>query len=924
MNVFIVIRYNFIGIIQNWGEILFIFASFTSFMQYEIKTQSLRSNWVLKHLEKGLSLGGCEIPATVFEILLQHSIIEDPFYGTNEHKVQWVYESDWIYELEFDLDADSGIVADPSIPTILRFYGVDTIGEMFLNGTSLGTAADMFRGYDFYVQSVLKPRGNILKVHFSSPTRVAREEIKRNKIKLSNGMGLPGIPYLRKAQYSFGWDWGPKLPDIGIWKPVELIQGQTVKMDWFYAKQAFHYNKTPESFKSGDNLKSLIVESVDLRCELELLELSNSDNISLSISISDPETKAIVFDTTIENIAKFKEIERQEKLQNRFIVDWMVSLRNPKLWWIHELGTPFLYEITMELRKDGSTIDKKTETLGIREIKLIRTTDKWGETFYFRLNGIPVFAKGANWIPIDNFIPRGEKLGLYEKNLNYAKAANMNCIRVWGGGIYESDRFYTLCDRLGMLVWQDFPFACAVYPPEADFHERVEQEAIYNIKRIRNHPSLALWVGNNEMEWMFTIYSRMIINPFTRRKFKKGYINMFEKMFPALIKMLDPNHHYWPASPSNGGFLKGKTGILASNDPSRGDSHYWMVWHGGKPFTAYRGFNSRFMSEFGFESFPSMKTLKTFCPTDQFDFYSEIMENHQKNQAGNGKIMAYMKKRFSIPNSFEKQVIVSQITHAEAMEYGVEHWRRKRQDFECMGALYWQLNDCWPVASWASLDYYCRWKALHYYAKRFYTPIFPSVIESEKHMELWCTNDLSTPFSGIFKWWIYRSNGKLLKSGEDPVNIESCASKRIRDMDLSDIITNDHDQQNTIIFFKLYQNNAPDFPKTPDKSSEAIATGMRLFGEPKNFTLENPNLSLTIQQTEKPEELILSIKSEKIALYVHVESEIMDFIAEDNYFSLMPEEEKRLKVKLVESKNQTIDTIPINSIFIRSLFDLLQ
>jgi beta-mannosidase len=882
-------------------------------MQYKINNQLLCSKWTLKHTEKGLSLP-CDLPATVFEILLQHKIIEDPFYGVNEHKVQWVYESDWSYELEFDLDPN--LTADPAIPSILRFHGLDTIAEISLNGTIIGTTDDMFRAYDFDVRTLLKSKNNLLKVSFSSPTRVAREEIKRNKIKLANGMGLPGIPYLRKAQYSFGWDWGPKLPDIGIWKPVELIQGNAAKLEWFYAKQTLKYNKDPASIKSGEDLQSIIVESADLKCELEILELQSIENLSLRIQLTEPESKSAIFQSTLDEISRFKAVERQEKLPNRFIVDWDINIDKPKLWWIHELGKQHLYEIRLELLNNGSIIDAKTEKFGIREIKLIRTPDKWGETFYFRLNGIPVFAKGGNWIPIDNFIPRGEKLGLYEKNLIYAKQANMNCIRVWGGGIYESDRFYNLCDELGLLVWQDFPFACAVYPPSADFHERVEQEAIYNIKRLRNHPSLALWVGNNEMEWMFIPYSRMIFNPFTRRKFKKGYINMFEKMFPALIKMLDPNHDYWPASPSNGGFLKAKTGILASNDPSRGDSHYWMVWHGGKPFTAYRNFNSRFMSEFGFESFPSIKTLKTFCPTDQFDFYSEIMENHQKNRAGNGKIMAYMKKRFSIPKSFEKQVVVSQITHAEAMEYGVEHWRRKRQDYECMGSLYWQLNDCWPVASWASLDYYCRWKALHYYAKRFYTPVFASVIESEKHVELWATNDLITPFSGIFKWQIYRSSGELLFSGEEPVELNGCSSKQIKDMDLSNIIATEQEQQNTIIFFELYQPNTT-------KSRDPISSGMRLFGEPKNFVLQDPHIQYTIKPTSNQYEFEIEITATSIALYVHLESDIADFIAEDNYFALKPNERKAIKVKFVDLKSPpTKETIL--SIYVHSLFDLLQ
>lgn len=725
-------------------------------------------------------------------------------------------------------------------------------------------------------------------------------------------MGLPGIPYLRKAQYSFGWDWGPKLPDTGIWKPVEIIQGPA-KIDFFYAKQTLTYNKDPSTIKNESDLPSISVTSVKLNCEAEILELTDATGLSLAVKMKDPSNNMVIFETIIDNISKFKEVDREGKVKGKFVVEWAIEIKDPKLWWIYELGTPFLYEIQMELQRNGKTVDRKNDTIGIREIKLIRNPDKWGECFYFRLNGIPVFAKGANWIPIDNFIPRGDKLGLYELNLNYAKEANMNFIRIWGGGIYESDKFYSICDKLGMLVWQDFPFACAVYPPTVDFHARVEKEAIHNIKRLRNHASLALWCGNNEMEWMFTIYARMIINPFKKRKYKKGYIDMFERMFPKLISILDPNHDYWPASPSNGGFLKAKAGLVASNNPGKGDSHYWMVWHGGRPFTAYRGFNSRFMSEFGFESFPSMKTLREFCPPEQFDFFSEIMKNHQKNHAGNGKIMSYMKKRFSVPPSFEKQVIISQITHAEAMEYGVEHWRRKRKDFECMGSLYWQLNDCWPVASWASLDYYCRWKALHYYAKRFHEPIFPSVIESEKKVELWCTNDLVANFSGILKWWIYYSDGTLKLEGTENFDIKPCTSLQLKSMDLSNIIKNDKDQQNTIIFFKLYSK---------DNTNKVLGSGMRLFGQPKNFKLQDPNLNIKISPTANKDVFTIDVKADSIALYIYLESEIGDFIADDNYFSLSPNESRSISVRILDHKQKSAKEIA-DSIYARSLFDLL-
>ena len=388
-----------------------------------------------------------------------------------------------------------------------------------------------------------------------------------------------------------------------------------------------------------------------------------------------------------------------------------LSIESPQLWWIHELGEPFLYDLTVRCYCGDICVDTYTQKIGVREIKLVRDTDTWGETFYFRLNGIPVFAKGANWIPSDSFPARGKKLGLYQKLLCDAKAANMNMIRVWGGGIYEDDEFYSICDALGLLVWQDFMFACKPTPRHDDFFKAVEKDAVQNVKRLRHHPCIALWVGNNEIElaWVEWFYTWRFA-----RTYKKAYSRLFEEMLPEVVAEHDPDRSYWPSSPSSGGNFK------EPNSADRGDSHFWEVWHLNKPFSAYRAHFSRFMSEFGFESFPSIKTLRSFCPLDQLSFHSPIMENHQKNRSGNKKIIAYMKRRFLIPKEFEKQVVLSQITQAEAMEYGVEHWHRNRTNFHCMGALYWQLNDCWPVASWSSIDYYGRWKALHYFAKRFF------------------------------------------------------------------------------------------------------------------------------------------------------------------------------------------------------------
>ena len=490
-------------------------------------------------------------------------------------------------------------------------------------------------------------------------------------------------------------------------------------------------------------------------------------------------------------------------------------------------------------------------------------------------------------------------------------------VRIWGGGIYEADLFYDICDELGILVWQDFPFACAVYPYHDEFVKNVKEEAIQNIKRIRHHPSLALWCGNNEIEQLFIGLMALskIITPKKISKYKKSYKYMFEVLFPELIKQYDPKNAYWPSSPSNG-MEESKGGIFNSNSPDKGDSHYWKVWHMGAPFSSYRKFDSRFMSEYGFESFPSMKTIAAICPPEQYDFYSPIMENHQKNRSGNKKIMKYMKRRFSIPEKFEQQVVLSQITHGEAMEYGVEHWRRNRNNYHCMGSLYWQLNDCWQVASWASLDYYCRWKALHYYAKRFYNPIFPSVKESKKIVEFWLTNALRTSINGMFEWKILNSDGKMIMNGNKNTTILPCSSKKIDLADVSSINKDKGMMKKNIIFYSF----------TKDSMSYR---GFRLFDAPKYFPLKNPDISHSIETVDRTNmektSYKLTIKAKQIALYVHVESNAVDFVASDNYFALEPGESRVISLR-IENYPKSGENISeqelIKSFQVKSLFDL--
>lgn len=870
-----------------------------------VEIVSLDGRWQLINSDKSIHIN-TYVPGSVFEALIEQEIIEDPFYGLNEFNVRWVYESDWEYEIQFDLNPS--FLEYKQIK--LRLNGLDTFANVYLNDELLGSTENMFIVYEYDVKERLKEFGNTLIVKLKSPTSKARELIIKYGMNLNTGLeAIPGVPYLRKAQFSFGWDWGPKLPDIGIWKSVELIGYNDLRIKSInsYSKIKYVKNRIEIQNPEGTLLKKPISAKLLINVEIDSrLNNLSSQNYMLKVRITSPNGES--FSKKINIHENKQEIE--------------FELEKPFLWWTHDLGDPNLYELEVCIVRNG-VIDKSKQMIGLRDVQLVRNKDQWGETFYFLLNGIPIFAKGANWIPIDSFIPRGKKLGLYRMNLEGAKNANMNMIRVWGGGIYEDDYFYDLCDNMGILVWQDFPFACNIYPYFEEFIESVKNEVIQNIKRLRHHPSLALWCGNNEIEWFWNHYLKVKVNtddPDILIKLKKGYLYLFENILPNFIKNLDPMRIYWPSSPSNG-LIGQNIGKSDSNSPNYGDSHFWAVWHGGKPFSAYRKFNSRFMSEFGFESFPSLKTIKSFCPQDQLKFNSPILENHQKNSAGNKLILRYMKKRFSPSEEFENQIILSQITQAEAIEYGVEHWRRNRNEYHCMGSLYWQLNDCWPVASWSSLDYFGRWKALHYFAKRFYCPVFASVKEEKNSVEFWGTNDQIEYCNLILEWRIYDPNGKILKNGVFESLLNPCSSKMFGSVDVSDINKTKEDLQNHIIFYKF---------KESQSRNNIIFKGFRLFGTPKSFSLKDPELDYEIHQIEvaniNNRDFKVIITTKQIALYVFVESNYFDFIASDNYFSMEPNERRVITLRNI---------IPVNSekqigfeeikekIYIKSLFNLL-
>ncbi|MEX2716237.1 MAG: glycoside hydrolase family 2 protein [Candidatus Sigynarchaeota archaeon] len=872
-----------------------------------IERLPIGGTWTLVH-EDGAISAPIQVPGSVFEALIDAGTIEDPFYGENEHQMSWVYESDWHFETSIDLPEQ--FLQHDRI--ILRCRGIDTFSEIRINDILVGTTANMHVCYDFNVKEHLKAGKNFVKITIQSPTKAARAEKKKHGINLRTLFAIPGAPYIRKAQFSFGWDWGPKLPDMSIWQPVELVALDGIAIDSVFPVQSFTFSKDPLAIADPASIPTITVEQVAIKVNVELAitgTMNAGHDFTIKAELRSPDGRSFEATAPVDG--------------PRLSLDFKIP--KPALWWTHDLGKPALHDLTVTLQKRNETIGEVTQKIGLRDIKLVRRPDKWGETFFFMLNGVPVFAKGANWVPVDSFIPRGKRLGLYQSLLAAAKEANMNFLRVWGGGLYEDDLFFDTCDELGILVWQDFPFACAVYPPTKDFVDIIRTEAALNIKRLRHHASLAVWTGNNEVEQGFLGMLLLSIMPrfWLAKKFKRAYLELFEQVLPAIVAELDPTRSYWPSSPSNGGGDRPR-GFLASNDPNVGDSHFWKVWHLGAPFSEYRKFDSRFMSEFGFESFPHVRTIAAFCPPEQYAFDSPVMNNHQKMLNGNRKIMGYMKRRFDIPADFHKQILLSQIVQAEAIEYGVEHWRRNRNEQHCMGSLYWQLNDCWPVASWSSIDYFGRWKALHYFAKRFYAPFTASVKEDRDITEIWVINDRRGVRHGKISWKIVDASGKQLLSGSKDVEVPPCSSMLAERIDTATINKDDDAMNAHVVLYTL---------EPAAGSGESAIRGFRLFGKPRDFPARDPRLSWHVEKAANGAngkwDFDVVIESDQIALFVYIEPVDVDFIAADNFFAMEPGEKRHVPIRLVKPTGSTDeDVLPEKaedveaSIAIGSLHDL--
>ncbi len=763
-----------------------------------------------------------KLPCSVYDCLIRAGEIPDPYYGENQYAARELSVKDYAFEHTF--------AADPEIlnckKVILRFYGIDTLAVIELNGEVVGKAENMHRTYEYDVTGRLKENGNLLRVKLFSPLRYISGKQKANPVWGVNST-TEGFPHIRKAHYMFGWDWGPELPDMGIWRGVELEGVKGGRIESIYVKQIH---------KGG---------SVQLIFDTRIADVF-SDKLRLDISVTSPNG-----DEEFISAAADKEA-----------VAPSLTIDSPMLWSVRGYGKQYLYVIKALLSDGEEPFDAREFNVGLRTVEVSRNPF-WdgteGEEFCFRVNGVKIFAMGANYVPEDNILPR-QSADRTRKLLKSCAAANYNMIRVWGGGFYPDDRFYDMCDRLGLLVWQDFAFACAVYNADGDFCSNIRQEFIDNVKRIRNHPSLGMWCGNNEIESAILYWGV----PVTEEQ-KNGYLRVFEKLIPGVLKHYDPQTFYWCSSPSSGG------NFSEPSAENKGDSHYWAVWHNFMPFDDFKKHEFRFCSEYGFESIPCMKTVRTFTSEKEPNLCSPIMEAHQKCDAGNEKLLYYLAQMVRYPYNFENLIYATQLVQAEAVRMNAEHMRRHRG--KCMGSLYWQVNDSNPVISWSSIDYFGRWKALHYYAKKFYVPLLCSIDDSDRdNLVINVSNERMTEFSGTVKWRVRRNDATIISQGSADVSVPPLTAVNVLSLA----------PQHTKLDKSMYRNHYIEYSLSENGAS--ISSGTLMLTVPKRFEFLDPEI--TVKADRIGDKFRFEFNSKNFAKGVYLDFDEYDCVFGDNWFDL--------------------------------------
>lgn len=791
-----------------------------------MEMMTLNGDWVLMQADRDEKFDAL-VPGCVHLDLLTAGKIEDPFYRDNEADLLWVGETDWIYERVFGVS--EALLSYDRL--VLRCHGLDTIATIRVNDVEIARTENMFCTYEFDVKPHVQAGQNTITIAFAAPLPYQKkmEQEKGKMVGWVEPMRISTGAWMRKEPCNFGWDWGPTLPTVGIWRDIELVAFDTARIDDVLILQ--------------EHAEDLVDLTLGIR-----VENINGDDITASVLVTQGG----------QTVAKSGVITFDDEGTARETI----RILDPKLWWVNDMGEQPLYTVIVTLNAGRDVLDEVEKRVGLRTLTLERHEDEWGESFYFACNGVPFFAKGANWIPTSPY-PSASYQDEYQYLVKSSADAHMNMLRVWGGGVYEEDDFYDACDEMGIAVWQDFMFACGTYPSfDADFMANVKAEAEDNIRRIRHHACLALWCGNNEIEqgmgnahdaWYETVSW-------------EDYSKLFDQLLPDLVKAHDPQRDYWPGSPHS------PCGDRADwENQACGDTHLWYVWHGKQPFEWYRSRQDRFCSEFGFQSFPPPATIAEYTLPEDRNITSYVMEHYQRSEIGNSTIIHYMLDWFKLPTAFESMVWLSQILQGLAMKYAIEHWRRNMP--RTMGTLYWQLNDMWPAPTWSSLDWHGNWKALHYMAKHFYAPMLVSGLEDTEAntVEIHVTSDARQEKPGTVRWQITDAGRRLLDSGEMTSQIPANASKQVHVLDVSSYVQ-EKTARDVMVWLALVVDD------------EVVSDNLVLLDRPKHLQLLEPNIDIRVDGDDY--DFTITLQADVHTLYVWLELPELHGHFSDNFVHL--------------------------------------
>lgn len=787
-----------------------------------MQTCTLNGTWQLSAGHRSLESVDMQIPGTVLSGLLAAGKIKDPFYRTNEDATRALFWKDYVFTRTFDVDEE--LLAQQHI--VLVCEGLDTLAEISINGTFLAKTDNMHRTWKFQAKKLLHPGKNEIQIVFRSVLRFIEDYPyeAHKKINYIPCGSMKGNQLLRKAHSMFGWDWGPQTIDAGIFRDIYL-QG--------YSHARIEDIRIHQQHAKNVSVQTSITLSESVPGQKLCVELSEDG--------ADKPLQTKLCKTNADGVAA---------------VDFVIE--NPKLWWPNDYGDQPLYIVrTTLLDEDGTNLESITRRIGLRTLTISQEKDEWGNEFAFCVNGVKIFTRGGNYIPDDCLYTR-----ITEKKLDYilesCRRAHFNCVRVWGGGYYPSDAFYDLCDEKGLIVWQDLMYACNVYDVTDAFAENCRQETYDNVRRLRHHASLGLWCGNNEIESAWDHWGDFQKEtPYLRA----DYIRLFEEVLPKAVQEADGETFYWHSSPSSGGCFDNP------DDANRGDTHYWDVWHGQKPFTDYRKYFFRFCSEFGFQSFPCAKTVNSFTLEDDRNIFSRVMESHQKNDAANGKMLYYLSENLRYPKDLTHLLYASQVLQGMAIKYGVDHWRRNRG--RCMGTLYWQINDDWPAPSWSSIDYFGRWKALHYMAQKFYAPHAVSMTLEDHRCHVYFSNESFETTEYSLTLSIRDLSGNVLETYETKGNSPAFSAIETAVVD----ICSWEDQKDDVFLEAVIHTK-----------DQKVLKDVETLVPYKYLTLKSPVISTEAEETN--DAFILHISSDCFAPFVALDFDDADVIFSDNFFHL--------------------------------------